>query len=277
MNVKRGIRRSSILEIVARSGEVSVENLARQFGVSVMTIRRDLAHLSRAGRLSRIHGGAVPSRAGVIEFSFHEKGNRRAVQKRAIASKVAAMVSPGMAISLDTGTTTLEIARALSGTSGVTVLTTSLAIASVLYANDNIELVLLGGNVRKNSPDLMGPLTEDNLKRFRIHLAVLGADAVTPDGIFTTDIGISRISRAMVENADNVVLAVDSTKFTQTAFVKCVSLQEIDRLVTDDGCSEDIRAWLEEAIDEVVYVSTNANEEQRTFSSNKSAERHCRG
>ena len=256
--MKRNKRHDQILEIVAREGEVSVDILATRFGVSVMTIRRDLAHLAHTGRLSRTHGGAVPSRAGVIEFSFHEKENRRALQKRAIASKVAAMISPGMAVALDTGTTTLEIARALSGTSGVTVLTTSLAIASVLYANENIELVLLGGNVRKNSPDLMGPLTEDNLKRFRIHLAVLGADAVTRDGIFTTDIGISRISRAMAGNADNVVLAADSTKFTQTAFVKCVSLQEIDRLVTDDGCSEDIRAWLEEAIGEVIYVSTGS-------------------
>lgn len=252
--MKRNARHNRTLEMIAQNGEVSVKELAERFGVSVMTIRRDLAHLARAGKLSRTHGGAVLSRAGVIEFSFHEREERNAAQKRGIGRVIGAMIAPGMAVSLDTGTTTLEVARAIAGISGVTVLTTSLAIASALRANNNIELVLLGGNVRKSSPDLIGPLTEENLRRFRVHLAVLGADAVTPEGIFTTDVGIARITRAMVENADTVVLAVDSSKFMQTAFVRCVPLSEINRLVTDNGCAEEVRAWLEDTVDEVIYA-----------------------
>lgn len=254
VSTKKNMRHSAILKMVALDDEVSVEALAERFGVSVMTIRRDLAHLSRMGKLSRTHGGAVLTRAGVVEFSFQEKENHMALQKRAIAREIVGMVQPGMAISLDTGTTTLEVARAIGAIGRITVLTTSLAIASVLHTNENIELVLLGGTVRKNSPDLSGPLTEENLKRFHVHLAVLGTDAVTSAGAFTTDVGISRITRAMVENADTVVLAVDSSKFMQTAFVRCVPLSEINRLVTDNGCAEEVRAWLEDAVDEVVYA-----------------------
>lgn len=196
------------------------------------------------------------SRTGIIEFGFREKTQLREREKQAIAVYVASIIEPGMAISLDTGTTTLEVAKAISGIDSLTILTTSLAIASVLQGIDNIELVLLGGSVRKNSPDLTGPVTEDNLKRFRTHVAVLGADAVTKAGSFTTDIRISRISRAMRENADKIVLVTDSSKFTETSFVKCCVLSDLDVLVTDDQCPPDARLWLDAADCDVVYVPT---------------------
>lgn len=252
--MKKNKRQEQILGMVALNGEVSVDTLAEKFGVSVMTIRRDLACLSRAGLLNRMHGGAVSSRAGVIEFSFRERGERNAAQKRAIAHVVADMITPVTTVLLDTGTTTLEVARAIKNTGPLTVLTTSLAIASVLHSSDSIEVVLLGGTVRKNNPDLAGGITEENLKRFRVHLAVLGADAVTPDGVFTTDEGISRISRAMADNSEAVVLAVDSSKFMQTAFMKAVPLDKVDKIVTDDGCLRDVRGWLEKKVTEVIYA-----------------------
>ena len=261
--MKRNKRHGEIMEMLAREGEVSVQALARHFGVSVMTIRRDLSHLSRSGRISRTHGGALPSRAGVIEFAYHEKRDRNAAAKQAIARRIADMVEPGTAVSLDTGTTTLEVARALAGMEGITVLTSSLSIAAVLYPSEGIELVLLGGTVRKHSPDLTGELTEDNLTRFRVHLAVLGADAVKPDGIFTTDISIARVSRAMIVSADHVVLAVDSSKFTQTAFVKCTDLDRVDCVVTDEGCTDDVRSWLEKAARDVTYVPAEPHADTR--------------
>ena len=253
----RTSRRNEILELATRTGEVSVTELAARFGVSVMTVRRDLSRLASAGRLSRTHGGAVaPVRAGVIEFPFDPKVNGRTAAKQAIAREVAAMLSAGMAVSLDTGTTTLEVARALSRHAGpLTVLTTSLAIASALQRCESIELVLLGGTVRKYSPDLTGPLTEDNLKRFRVHFAILGADAVTPDGLFTTDVNVSRVSRAMIESAEKVVLTVDSTKFMKTAFVRCAPLSDVDRIVTDEECPADVRAKIEPLVGGVTYAA----------------------
>jgi len=252
--VKRNRRHREIPAMAARDGEVSVDALARRFGVSVMTIRRDLTHLAREGKVTRTHGGALPARAGVVELAYEEKARDHAEEKRAIARAVADMVRPGMAVSLDTGTTTLEVARAIAHAGDLTVLTSSLTIASVLRNREGIELVLLGGTVRKNSPDLTGELTEDNVKRFRVHLAVLGADAVKPDGVFTTDARIARVSRAMIVNADRVVLAADSSKFAETAFVKCADLGDLDCVVTDGRCPAKVRRWLERGARAVTYA-----------------------
>lgn len=242
--------------MAARRGAVSVEALARRFGVSDMTIRRDLAQLTRSGRLSRTHGGATLSRAGVVEFAFQQKEIRNALQKRAIARAIFDRLEPGMSLSLDTGTTTLELARLLPGRGPLTVLTTSLAVASVLHSAEDLEVVLLGGTMRKRSPDLSGALTEDNLKRFRVDLAVIGADAVLPEGTFTTDVGIAEVTRAMAANAQTVILAADSSKFSAVAFCLCLELAAFDLVVTDDGCPDNVLDWLAEAGRRLHVVTT---------------------
>jgi DeoR/GlpR family transcriptional regulator of sugar metabolism len=164
------------------------------------------------------------------------------------------MIKPGMSVSMDTGSTTLEVARALADMRDLRVVTTSLAIASILHATDGVEVVLLGGIVRKTSPDLYGPITEENIKRFSVQLAVLGTDAISPSGCFTTDAGVSRISRALIESAEMSVVVADSTKFARTAFAQHASLSEISKLVTDEGCPHDVRIWLEKAVKEVIYA-----------------------
>jgi DeoR/GlpR family transcriptional regulator of sugar metabolism len=247
-------REEEILGLAVRDGEVSVDDLARRLGVSEMTIRRDLARLARAGRLNRTHGGAVLSRPAVIQFSFLEAENRHAAEKRAIAREAAQRVALGQSVALDTGTTTLEVARALAGVPGLTVLTSSLAIASVLHGRENLELVLLGGVARKHSPDLSGALTEQNAQLFRVHWAFLGADAVGPAGTFTTDFRVAGVSRALAARADRTVLVADHTKFHLTAFVRCVELTELDEVITDAGCAADVRAWLETAVPKVTYA-----------------------
>lgn len=248
-------RQDLILDRVMRNGDVSVDALAGEWSVSVMTIRRDLADLSRRGRLSRRHGGAVPSRGGIVEFEFQTRREQCAAEKQAIARAVVERIQPGMAVGLDTGTTTLEVARALPVDFKLTVLTTSLAVAAALYAREDVEVVLLGGNVRKNSPDLTGPLTESNIRQFRMHRVVLGADAIQPDGIYTTDVRIARLTRALTANADEVILAADHRKFDTTAFVKCVEWTAVHTVVTDDRCPPKARAWLKDRKINVQYVS----------------------
>jgi len=251
---KLNVRHERILAALAGGLEATVESLAARLGVSIMTIRRDLARLAEEGRVVRTHGGAVLTRSGVIEFAVGARGLRQLAQKRAIARAVAARLRPGMAVSLDTGTTMIEVARALAGIQGLTVLTSSLAVASALYGREGLQLVLLGGSVRQQSPDLTGPLTEENLRRFRAHLAVIGADAVTSRGVFTTEVGIARVSQAMAENAARTLLAADSSKFQATAFVQCLDLGRVHEVVTDDACPREVRAWLEAAVEWVEYA-----------------------
>lgn len=250
---KANPRHEAIRRALAVEGEVGARELARRFGVTPMTIRRDLATLAAAGALRRTHGGAMPARPGAIDLAFREREERETDRKRAIAREAARLIRPGMSLSLDTGTTTLEVARALPDVRDLTVLTSSLAIAAALYARENVQLVVLGGTARKTRPDLYGDLTEENLKRFRVDLAFLGADAVTPEGIFTTDVEISRVSRAMVAKAERVVVVADSGKLSGRAFVKCLNLDEINLVITDDACPPEARKWLEAAIGQVTY------------------------
>lgn len=247
-------RQEQIRRLIAQTGSATVSGIARRFGVSPMTVRRDLACLESLGAIARTHGGAMLARAGIIEFRFAERDRRNAEAKAAIAAAVAEMVRPGMSISLDTGTTTLAVARALARVGDIRILTSSLAIASALYANDGIQLVLLGGTVRKGNPDLTGPLTEDNLGRFRVDLAVLGADALKPDGLFANDMGVARLCMRMIERAKRVVVAADSSKFTATAFCKYAEWPAIDALVTAPEPPAEARGWLERAVRNRIVV-----------------------
>lgn len=249
-------RHDFILTTLAEKGDVTVAALAAECGVDLVTIRRDLAELEERGVLRRVRGGATASRGGQVAFAFAQAQQTHTRAKKAIAVAVARRLQPGMSVSLDTGTTTLAVARQLARTPNLRVLTSSLAIASVLYPHDNIELVLLGGMARRGSPDLFGALTEENVRGFRVNLAILGADAVSPDGLFTTDACIARVSQAMIAGADEAILVADSSKFGRSAFVRFAGWDKIAWVVTDDRIAPDARAWLQKAAGSVEFSAT---------------------
>ncbi|MDD2707836.1 MAG: DeoR/GlpR family DNA-binding transcription regulator [Verrucomicrobiae bacterium] len=255
-------RHEKIIELLSREGQFSVETLAQRLDVSLMTIRRDLKTLSQTGQVSRTHGGAVLSRTGSINFLFQQRENQNLPKKQAIAREVIRMIHPGNGIILDNGSTTLEVARAMSSMSDLTVLSSSLLVASVLHTNERMEVVLLGGVVRKNFPDLTGPLTEENLKGFRVHLAVVGADAASSEGTFTHDVRTARVTKVMTQAADRVVVVFDSSKFTKTALAHCLDWKDIHVVVTDEACPESIRSWLNKAVSKVIYAPLTPSSSQ---------------
>lgn len=248
------VRQRQILELLTKNGEVFVQELADKLNVATMTIRRDLDALEHEGSLIRTHGGAVLSNASIVEFAFLKKGEERNAEKRAIASRVAALLEPGMTVALDTGTTCLEVAKALKGISNLTVLTSSLAIASALYACENISLVLLGGKARKGNPDLTGWLTEENLKHFRVDVAVLGADGADRGGAYTTDDAVARVSQGMIAAASTAVLAADFSKFDRTSFLRYAAWPDFDHVITDTNLPYDTRQWLQQEAKRVTYA-----------------------
>jgi DeoR/GlpR family transcriptional regulator of sugar metabolism len=248
------LRHRLILDWLQGGEELAVAELAARLDVATMTVRRDLQALEDAGKLVRTHGGAVLSRPGTVEFTFGRRQETCRAQKQAIARLACARIRPGMAISLDTGTTTLAVARALAGVRNLRVLTSSLAVASVLYPCDGIELILLGGQTRTDSPDLYGELTEANLTRFHVDLAVLGADALTRDGLYTTHPDISRVSAAMICHAEQRLVVADSSKLGRTAFIRFAAWSDVDALVTDAGADAENRRWLEETGVRVSYA-----------------------
>ena len=167
------------------------------------------------------------------------------------------LIQPGSTVALDNGTTALAVAEELTkefAGNTLTILTCSLAIASVLYAHDNIDLVLLGGTPRKGSPDLVGWLTEENLRRFHVDYAVVGADGITQDGAYTGVIELTRICQALLKSGRNTILAADHSKIGRSSFSRYATLKQIDYLVTDNQVREKDRVWLEHSIRTVTYV-----------------------
>ena len=247
-------RHDEILALLGSDGEHTVEALAERFGVSTMTVRRDLGDLAAAGRVQRTHGGAALSRTGIAQFRFVRRNEQRVAEKQAVARAAAARVRPGMSVLIDTGTTALEVARELRHIDGLRVLTISLPVAAELHDMPGLELVLLGGVVRRGEPDLTGSLTERNLAEFRVDLAILGADAAEPGGIFTDDLAVGRVSQAMVRSAQTSLLVVDHSKFARHAFAKYADWEQFDLVITDTGLPAATREWLSQTGPELVLA-----------------------
>ena len=247
-------RHEELLTMLDAEGERGVEELVERLGVSAMTVRRDLAELAASGQVQRTHGGATLSSAGIAQFRFVRSRDNLLPEKKAIARVAAARIAPGMSVVLDTGTTALEVARELRSIRDLRILTTSLPIAAELHDAPGLELVLLGGTVRRGLPDLTGPLTERNLAEFRVDIAVLGGDAVEPVGIFTNDLSVARVAQAMVKAAKTSILVVDHSKFSCRSFVKYADWEQFDLVVTDSKLPTDVSDWLPATRPELVLA-----------------------
>lgn len=215
---------------------ISTEALSKQFGVSGMTIRRDLETLESLGEVVRTHGGAALAQKLTFEFSFHRKSSAGLDQKKRIAREAVRHIRNGQVVILDTGTTTLQIARALVGQRSVRVITTSLAIVSELQFSADIEVILLGGMLRDGSPDLHGPLTEQAIEQLTADVAFIGADAIDAKGnVYTGDLRVINIDRKIASNSDQVIVVADSSKFGQTAMCKIFDTKGYSMIISDSG------------------------------------------
>ncbi|MFH0963063.1 MAG: DeoR/GlpR family DNA-binding transcription regulator [Planctomycetota bacterium] len=236
------LRRRRILDRMARTGSVRVRPLARTLRVAEMTVRRDLEALEREGLLRRTHGGAVAAQRVTCEFSFREKEKKCRAEKARIAAACARMVRPDDTVFLDSGSTALEIARALLHAPPALILTHNLCVVSVFLYQSSTRILVPGGELNPLAPDLFGELTLHNLDGIRVDLAFLGADAVDPaDGFFAPDLKSAAISAVIARNARRCVLAVDSSKFGRRSTFRAGSLDSLSDVVTDRGLAPPLR------------------------------------
>ncbi len=234
-------RRERILEHLDKRSFAAVSDLARELGCSEMTIRRDLVRLEAEGLLKRSHGGAAATRRITLEFAMAEKAAVSREQKSAIGRAAAGLIKPGERIIIDTGTTTLALARELSSREGVSVVTTSLAVVSALLGAPGIECILVGGTVRENSPDLYGPMVEENLSRIHADRAFIGCDGISAKGVLTTtDPRVARTTGLMIENSRQVILLADSAKANHNSFISFGRFDQLDCLITDEDMPVEI-------------------------------------
>ncbi|MEU0571951.1 DeoR/GlpR family DNA-binding transcription regulator [Nonomuraea sp. NPDC005983] len=230
------LRHAEIMRRVRLSGATSVRDLARQLGVSPSTIRRDLEVLDRDGTLRRVRGGALVDADD--DLTFAEVATVDEQDKESVADRAAQLVQDGDVILLDIGTTTMRLARRLRGRR-VTVVTSSLAVLDVLRADPTVELLLLGGMVRRTYHSLVGVLTEEALGQVCADRVFLGASGVRPDGqLVDTTLAEVPLKRAMIAAAGQVVLLVDRHKFPGTGALRVCGPEDIDVIVTNEGADE---------------------------------------
>ena len=249
----RAERLSALLEALTSQRSVDVTAMAAEFGVSSATVRRDLRTLHEQGLLVRTHGGAVPSDLD-LELPVRYRSSRRRSEKHHIALAAASLVPDGAVVGLTGGTTTTELARALSDRNGITVVTNALNIASELVLRSSIRLVVIGGSARHASYELVGPSAESMLARYHLDLAFIGTDGVTlAAGCTTHDEMEAQTDRAFLDRSKRVVVVADSSKLGRSAFAHICDLSEIDDLITDEEADPEL---LNEIADAGVRVTT---------------------
>jgi DeoR family transcriptional regulator of aga operon len=248
-------RRSKILELLERVGDLSVNFLSSKFKVSEVTIRNDLAKLEEKGLLIRTRGGAIKKLPVTYDLSLNQRITKNLKEKQRIAKKALQYVKNGYTIVLDSGSTTLEIAKNLQGFKDLKIVTNSLAIADQVADYDGVEVVMPGGVLRPDMRSLIGPMAERNLLNYHCDVAFLGVDGLDADhGVFTPVLYEATLSRVMMEISSKVIVVADSSKFLRKSFVKIAPLHEIDVIITDKAIPEYQQNKMEEMDIELVLV-----------------------
>lgn len=233
-------RRQSILGQLQSDGRVIVGSLAKTFGVSQITIRKDLDLLAERGLAQRSHGGALlPTSSALFDPTLREKHRQHAPEKQRIGEAAAALVTNGSCVMLDSGTTTEAVARALRRFSSLTVITNAMNIASEL-ASTAFDVILTGGNVRRNSSSLVGPIAEDVLKEVHADILFLGVDGFDLEtGLTTPNLLEARVNRAMIASSRKVVAVCDSTKFGRRSLSRIAPVSALHQIITDRSLPEE--------------------------------------
>lgn len=232
-------RRDRIARIVEEHGRARVTGLAAQFGVSAVTIRKDLLALEAAGRVLRAHGGAIAPNQSRPELSFEIRERLQQDEKARIGAAGAALVRDGDSIVMDASTTALSVARHLKGHGGwsqLTVITNGLRLASELAGHPGITVLMLGGRVRWEALSVVGQLGDGLFSRVNVQKAFVGAAGFTLEsGLADATDEEAQIKRSMVAAAREVIAIVDHTKWERAAFATFCPTDQISVVLTDQS------------------------------------------
>ncbi|SDI62333.1 DeoR/GlpR family DNA-binding transcription regulator [Aliiruegeria lutimaris] len=248
----QSFRQTDILELARQQGKVTVDDLVTRFGVTHQTIRRDLTELAEAGKLERVHGGAMlPS--GVTNIGYEDRRDLNTNAKGAIAALCAAAIPHDCSVFLNIGTSTEAVARALLQHRNLMVITNNLNVANILVANAEINITVAGGMLRRSDGGLTGALTREVIEQFKVDIAVIGCSALDHDGdLLDFDIEEVHVSQAILRQARQSFLVADHSKFQRTAPARIASLGEIDNFFTDrpltTSLSRQCRDWGTEVV-----------------------------
>ena len=230
-------RRQHMLGFIRTKDFVRIQDLARAFSVSEVTVRSDLDILARDGSVRRVHGGVVAAPTARKETAFEERADSFAAEKRLIGRAALEFISNGDSIILDAGTTTMAIAHALADRSdleGLTVFTPGLNVALALErAIPRIQVVVTGGSLRPQQHSLVEPLNTLILQKIRANIAFVGCNGFDPElGIMAASLPDAMLKQAVIAAARRVIIVTDASKFTQSAVLTFCAYDEVDTILT---------------------------------------------
>ena len=241
-----GQRREQILQLLVKQGSVQVSDLVTLTGVSSVTIRTDLAQLEAQGLATRNHGGATLIRTPPQEQSLRQRDSLNSALKEAIGACAAGQVRPGDNIIIDSGTTTLTLAKHLREHRDVTAMTNGLNIVWELANAQGVEVTLTGGLLRKQSMSFQGAQAEACLNAYSFDTLFLGVDGLDLQfGLTTHNEAEASLNRKMVEHSRRVIVLSDSSKFGRVSLHRIALLERVDMVITDAGISPEYRNGLQ--------------------------------
>ncbi len=250
-------RRALILSKLESKEEVLVTELSRELGISEVTIRKDLTILQSRNLLVRTRGGAIrrPVENLNEDTAISKKRMFYFKEKERIGEEAAKLINEGDFIMLDSGTTTMEVARHLDRFQHLDIITNAMNIATELMRYKRFNVVMLGGNVRINSHSTVGPLALSVLKNFNDYKLFLGVDSFSLDsGVSTPNLEEALLNQQMIQQAGKVIAVFDSSKFNKRSYVHIAELSQIDCIITDNGLPSGMKNRLKNAGIEVRIV-----------------------
>ncbi|HEY5159025.1 MAG TPA: DeoR/GlpR family DNA-binding transcription regulator [Anaerolineales bacterium] len=233
-------RQNLIAQFVLRSQRISITELCETFSVSEATARRDLEALARDGRVQRVHGGAIALPQAPPESPILQRQDEQRDEKIRIGQAAAALAQDGETVFLGSGTTVLEIARALCGHHNLTAITNSLPVVNVLAGVEAITVICLGGMLRASELSFIGHITEQALTEVRADRVFIGTRAISVEhGLTNEFMPETMTDRAILKSGKEIIVVADHTKFGRAATILLAPLESIHTLITDHSASHE--------------------------------------
>lgn len=248
-------RHKYILENLAKNGFIKVIDIAKELDVTPVTIRKDLKYLEEKKLLYRTHGSASPVNPLTSDIDVEEKEKMRKDEKKRIAIAASKLIEENDSIIIASGSTVHTLAEHITPINHLTVVTASLKASLLLNTLNNIEIIQLGGTVRKNSSSVIGDYTTQFFEQITCSKLFLGVDGIDIEhGITNSNIEEAMLNKKMIEASLRTIILADSSKFGRRGFGKICNLDRIDVIITDDGISKAMAKSIEEAGIELIIV-----------------------
>ena len=234
-------RHQKIIDILNEKKDVTVQYLSAELNISAVTIRKDLRMLENKKLLYRNHGGATLTKPFVNDSHVNVKEFINAKEKSAIGKEASNIIDDDQYIIIASGTTVLAFARQINPSNKITIVTSALNVAIELVNKDNVEVLQLGGYIRKSSNSAIGHYSELILKETACSKLFLSVDGIDLDyGLSSSNALEAHLNQQMIESSEEIIVLADSSKFGKRSFGRICGLDNVDHIITDKGISKEI-------------------------------------